>query len=168
MRRPYSAEEFADLADHLRQRIPSIAITTDVIVGFPGESDAEFEENLHFATQMGFARLHAFPYSPRAGTEAAGLPHQIPFAVKRDRMRRMLAVARKSQERFEQDHAHTTAEVLWEYQRDGAWHGMTDNYLRVVLESDEDLALRITPVQLAEPNGRGLTGELASPAPLGA
>ena len=167
MRRPYTAEEFGELAAHLRQQIPSIAITTDVIVGFPGESDTEFEESLHFAAQLRFARLHAFPYSPRAGTEAAELPQQIPVAVKRDRMRRMLAVARESRQRFEQDHAHTTAEVLWEYQRDGAWHGMTDNYLRVALESNEDLAFRITPVHLAEPNGYGLTGKLSLPASIG-
>jgi len=166
MRRPYAADEFADLVDHLRRQISSIAITTDVIVGFPGESDAEFEESLDFARQVGFARLHAFPYSARSGTEAADLPQQVPSGVKRERMQRMLAVARESQRQFERAHVQTTAEVLWEYRRNGAWHGMTDNYLRVVLESDDDLAHRITPVQLAEPNGCGLTCELPLPSPI--
>lgn len=159
MRRPYTAEEFAHLVDHLRQQIPSLAITTDMIVGFPAESAAEFEESLQFAARLEFARLHAFPFSTRAGTEAAGLPGQVPFAIKRERMQRLLAVARQSQDRFEKAHVATTAEVLWEHQRDGAWHGMTDNYLRVVLASDDDLAHKITPVQLAESNGTGLTCE---------
>lgn len=166
MRRPYTAEEFADLVGHLRQQIPSIAITTDVIVGFPGESDTEFEESLEFARKMGFARLHAFPYSARAGTEATDLPHPITPAVKRRRMQKMLAVARESQRHFEATHVHSIAQVLWEYRRHGAWHGMTDNYLRVVVESDEDLGHRITPVQLTEPNGSGLTCELSSPPPI--
>ncbi len=165
MRRPYTAGEFADLVRYLRQRIPSLAITTDVIVGFPGESDAEFGEGLEFARQIGFARLHAFPYSTRTGTAAADLPGQIAPAVKRQRMEQMLAVARESQRRFETSHVHSPAQVLWEYQRHGAWYGMTDNYLRVVVESDEDLGHRITPVQITGPNGSGLTCELLSPPP---
>ena len=168
MRRPYSAEEFADLADHLRQRIPSIAITTDVIVGFPGESDAEFEESLHFAgPRWALPGSMHFPTRP-GGDRGSGKICRTRFRLRSSGSvcSRMLAVARKSQERFEQDHAHTTAEVLWEYQRDGAWHGMTDNYLRVVLESDEDLAHRHHSRSSAEPNGlMGLTCELASPAP---
>ena len=166
MRRPYTADEFADLVDRLRQEIPAVAITTDIIVGFPGETDTEFAESLNFASRMDFARLHAFPYSVRLGTDAAELPQQIPHGVKRQRMQEMLGVAQDSQKRFEQSHVHTTAEVLWEYQRNGAWHGMTDNYLRVLVESDEDLAHQITPVHLAEPNGYGLTCELPSPRPL--
>lgn len=166
MRRPYTAAEFAKLVGHLRQQIPAIAITTDLIVGFPGESDTEFKESLKFAEEMGFARLHAFPYSARTGTEAASLPHPITPMVKRERMQRMLAVARESQRQFEATHVHSAAQVLWEYQRHGAWHGMTDNYLRVVVESDEDLGHRITPVQLTEPNGFGLTCELSSPPPI--
>jgi threonylcarbamoyladenosine tRNA methylthiotransferase MtaB len=166
MRRPYSADEFANLADHLRQRVASIAITTDVIVGFPGESETEFSESLEFSKEMGFARLHAFPYSARSGTEAADLPQQVPPGVKRERMQRMLAVAHESQRRFQRAHVRATAEVLWEAQRNGAWQGMTDNYLRVVLESEDDLAHRITTVRLAEPNGLGLTCELSSPSPL--
>ena len=126
------------------------------------ESEAEFEESVEFARQMGFARLHAFPFSARSGTEAADLPHQITPAVKRQRMRRILAVAGDSQRQFERTHVHSTAQVLWEYQRRGAWHGMTDNYLRVVVETDEDLAHRITPVHLIEANGSGLTCELAA------
>ena len=163
MRRPYSAEDFASLIDSVRLRVPSVAITTDIIVGFPGETDKEFEESLAFAESMSFARLHAFPYSAREGTEAAGLPDQISPAVKRQRMQRMLVVAQQSRERFELEHVDTPAKVLWEYRRQGCWYGMTDNYLRVVLETDQDLMHRITPVQLAASGPGELTCELSSP-----
>ena len=159
MRRPYQPEDYASLVDRLRKEVPSIAITTDVIVGFPGESDAEFEASLQFTDAMRFARVHAFPYSPRPATEAANLPSQVPFQIKRERMQRMLATARESQRRFENEHVNTTAEVLWEFQRAGTWHGTTDNYLRVVFDSEDDLSQSITPVQLTKPNGFGLTCE---------
>ena len=161
MRRPYTSVQFADLVAELRQQVPSIAITTDVIVGFPGETDDEFQESLEFSRQMSFARLHAFPYSRRPSTAAAELPDQIPHEIKRQRMKQLLVVARDSKQRFERYHAHTPADVLWEFYRDGAWFGMTDNYLRVVTESAEDLAHRITTVRLAEPSEAGMTCALA-------
>ena len=164
MRRPYSSSEFAALVTAIRSQVPGVAITTDVIVGFPGESSSEFAESLEFCRRMTFSRLHAFPFSPRPGTEAAELPDQVPYPLKRQRMERLLAEARRSQEHFARRHAYTRAEVLWEYQREGAWHGMTDNYLRVVTESDDDLAHRITPVQLTELGEVGMTCSL-SPAP---
>jgi threonylcarbamoyladenosine tRNA methylthiotransferase MtaB len=157
MRRPYSSADFAELVTDIRRQVPGVAITTDVIVGFPGESTREFEESLEFCRRMTFSRLHAFPFSARPGTEAAELPDQVPHPLKRQRMGSMLAEARCSRQLFERRHANTRADVLWEYQRDGAWYGMTDNYLRVVTESDDDLAHRITPVQLTARGEVGMT-----------
>lgn len=157
MRRPYTSAGFADLVAMIRRRIPGIAITTDVIVGFPGESADEFEESLEFCRQMGFSRLHAFPFSARPGTEAAEMPRQVEHAEKRRRMARMLTAADEGRRSFEREHVDSVAEVLWEYRRDGSWYGMTDNYLRVVTESDDDLAHRITPVQLTARGEVGMT-----------
>jgi threonylcarbamoyladenosine tRNA methylthiotransferase MtaB len=155
MRRPYTATEFSTLVSEIRLRIPGVAITTDVIVGFPGETPRDFDESLEFCHRVAFARLHAFPFSPRPGTEANEMPDQITHAVKRARMERMLAVAKQSRESFERQHTNTAAAVLWEYKQRGTWYGMTDNYLRVVTETDHELAHRITPVRLTR---RGETG----------
>lgn len=162
MRRPYTSEEFAHLVTEIRQRVPGIAITTDVIVGFPGETDSEFVESLDFCRRIAFSRLHAFPFSSRPGTEAADMSPQVPHAVKRQRMDRMLAESRRTRVRFEQEHAGTSAEVLWEFRRRGTWHGMTDNYLRVVTECDDELANRITPVHLSSRGALGLHCSLRS------
>lgn len=162
MRRPYTGTEFEALVTDIRGQVPGVAITTDVIVGFPGESASDFDESLEFCRRMAFSRIHAFPFSPRAGTEAIDLPDQVPHSIKRQRMERMLSEARQSQHRFERSHANSQAEVLWEYERDGAWYGMTDNYLRVVTQTDDDLAHRITPVRLASLGEAGMTCSVSS------
>lgn len=148
MRRPYSAEQFAALLERIRSRVEGVAITTDVIVGFPGESEAHFEESLSFVEAMHFTRVHAFPYSSRPGTAAAGLPAQVPAEKKKRRMARMLDVAQRAEAEFKYAHLGEEALVLWEQQRDGIWWGTTDNYLRVQTHSAENLARRLTPVRI--------------------
>lgn len=135
MRRPYSAESYGRLLERVRARLPGVGITTDVIVGFPGESEAEFAESLAFVEAAGFARVHAFPFSPREGTEAAGLPDQVPPEVRKERMGRMLAAAERGEVAFRRSHLGSRAIVLWENPRDGGSHGLTDNYLRVLSEA---------------------------------
>ncbi len=131
MRRPYSTEDFARLATEIRSAAPGVAITTDVIVGFPGESEHEFEVGLEFVDRMQFARVHAFPYSVRNGTEAAAMTDQVPHAVKRARMKRMLEVAERGREAFWNSQRGQTVEVLWEQPKNDLWLGTTDNYIRV-------------------------------------
>jgi threonylcarbamoyladenosine tRNA methylthiotransferase MtaB len=92
----YSAADYQRAVSLIRETMPDAAITTDVIVGFPGETEAEFEESYNFCRKEQFARIHVFPYSPRQGTEAAGMPHQVSDEVKKERSRRMLALAKKS------------------------------------------------------------------------
>jgi threonylcarbamoyladenosine tRNA methylthiotransferase MtaB len=156
MRRPYGPRQFADLLAAIRQAVPGVAITTDWIVGFPGESEQEFEESLRFVDQMRFARIHAFPFSSRPGTEAAALQQQVPHPVKKERMQRALAISRQSASRFQRRQLDQEAQVLWETQRQGLWYGMTDNYLRVVTRSHENLALRLTTARLEEATAEGL------------
>jgi threonylcarbamoyladenosine tRNA methylthiotransferase MtaB len=131
MRRPYSSATFSRLLRLIRTRISGIAITTDVIVGFPGETDDEFEESLRFIESMEFARIHSFPFSPRPGTEAAAMPGQIAHQTKRKRMARMLAAGQNTEKAFQKGQLGSEVEILWEGQRGGHWVGMSDNYIRV-------------------------------------
>jgi threonylcarbamoyladenosine tRNA methylthiotransferase MtaB len=161
MRRPYTATRFARLVERIRRRVPGSAITTDVIVGFPGETDDEFERSLGFAAEMGFARLHAFPYSERPGTAAAGLTDKIEPPVIRRRMDRMLAVARNSAAAFARSQLGETVSVLWEDRRDELWRGTSDNYLRVTAHSPAPLARRLTGARIESADGALLRGVVA-------
>lgn len=162
MRRPYTAEQYADLLAEVRDAVPGMAVTTDVIVGFPGETDAEFEESLAFTERMAFAKVHAFPYSSRPGTFAADLPDHVEHSVKRERMARMLAVTEAAEKDFRRAQLGQTAEVLWEGARDGVWQGTTDNYLRVYAEGADDLRNRLLPVRLEEMVKGGVKGRVLS------
>jgi threonylcarbamoyladenosine tRNA methylthiotransferase MtaB len=135
MRRPYSAETYGRLLERVRAALPGVGITTDVIAGFPGESEQEFAESLAFVEAAGFAKVHAFPFSPREGTEAAGLPDQVPPEVRKERMGRLLAAAERGETAFRRSHLGTRAKVLWENPREGVSHGLTGNYLRVLSEA---------------------------------
>jgi threonylcarbamoyladenosine tRNA methylthiotransferase MtaB len=166
MRRRYTLDQFRDAAARIRAAVPGAAITTDVIAGFPGESDADFEATLAFCREVGFARIHAFPYSRRAHTAAARLPAQVPETVRRERMARLLALA------AELDAAHraagqgTVQPVLWEECREAGgeslWTGHTPAYLTVYAAGD-GLANRITPVRLGAPFRDGVRGEPLEP-----
>ena len=131
MRRPYTTARYAALTEQLRNHIPGVAITTDVIVGFPGETDREFEQSLEFVRSQSYARTHVFPYSEREGTEAIQLGGSVPVPVRKERTRRMIEVGLASERAFAAQHRGTTAQVLWESQHGERMSGTTDNYLRV-------------------------------------
>jgi len=158
MGRRYTAAEFVRLVEGARAAIPGVAITTDVIVGFPGETEPHFAESLAFVEGIGFARGHVFPYSARPGTPAALLPDHLPPPEKGARAARMRAAFSRSAIRFREQFLGRTVQVHWEDQRDGLWRGLTDNYLRVSAESDGDLARAMTPVRLTALTEDGLRG----------
>ena len=140
MNRRYSPEDYQNVLDLIRQEVPAVAITTDVIVGFPGETDKEFEESLTLCKEFGFTRIHVFSYSPRTGTEAALMKGQVPEKIKKERSRRMLALAEESARKFKERFAGQSLDVLWEKQtEDGDWTGITGNYIRVSTKSDDNL-----------------------------
>lgn len=153
MARRTTQASFAALVEVARARIPDLAITTDIIVGFPGETEAEFAASLRFVEAMQFARLHVFPYSPRPGTAAARMPHQVPEEVKRERKAQMLALSEQLERAFQQRHIGRVADVLWESARAATpqgfvWAGYTGNYLRVVTTSPQMLGNTITAARL--------------------
>lgn len=148
MGRRYNAADYQRAVDLIREAVPGVAITTDIIVGFPGETEAEFQESYNFAKQMEFARIHVFPYSPRQGTKAAAMPDQVEDKVKRERSRKMLALGRVSVRNFRRKFVGKTVMVLWEKQTCGVWSGLTDNYIRVFTKSDKDLTNQLLPAKL--------------------
>ena len=166
MRRPYTVEQFADAVEMARAMIPHVAITTDVIVGFPGEADVEFQESLEFVERMNFARVHVFPYSAREGTVAAQLPLHLSDLVKDARAKAMQRVADTAQANFAKQNVGRTFDVLYEEQTNaaGIFSGYTDNYIRVATRSNKNLSNRILSTHLMENVQDGARGELVSNA----
>jgi len=161
MKRRYSVSDYQQAVSLIRSIVPEAAITTDIIVGFPGETDKEFEESYNFCRQMGFARIHVFAYSPRDGTEAVRMPHKVSDKVKKQRSQKMLALAKESTKNFSQRFLGKVLPVLWEKQSsDGFWSGLTDSYIKVYVGSDGDLTNQLLPVKLMEVSRDGVWGEV--------
>jgi threonylcarbamoyladenosine tRNA methylthiotransferase MtaB len=160
MKRGYTAAVYLGAVALIRDMVPGVAITTDVIVGFPGETDADFEESYELCRQTGFARIHVFPYSPRDGTQAALMPERVGDGVKRERGKRLLALAGESSQGFRQKFLGKTMAVLWEKQAGGVWTGLTDNYIRVYAKSNEDLTNKLLSARLTEIKGDGVWGDV--------
>lgn len=160
MQRRYTIADYRKAVKLIRNVMLDAAITTDVIVGFPGETEAEFEETLNFCREMEFARVHVFPFSPRPGTAAATMPQPIADAVKKERSSQMLALSKESVKAFQQGFIGKTMNVLWEQRQQGVWNGLTGNYIKVYAESSKALANLITPVRLIKLYRDGMWGEI--------
>lgn len=161
MRRGYATREYESALRAAREAMPDIAITTDVIVGFPGETDAEFEESYRFCEAMEFAAIHVFPYSDRRGTPAAAMGGKVPAPIKKERAHRMLELATKSSIAFRRRFRGEILPVLWEEQAEkDIWTGYTSNYLRVFGRSAITLANRLVPARLGEEYHQGLWGDI--------
>jgi threonylcarbamoyladenosine tRNA methylthiotransferase MtaB len=161
MRRRYTKDEFRDGVRRLREAIPDVAITTDVIAGFPGETDAEFDECTAFCEEMQFAGIHVFPYSQRSGTVAYKMTDQVDERTKKARVHRLIDLATAMSRDYRQRFAGSTQSVLWEQRgADGAWEGLTDTYIRTRAHSDASLENKLTPVKITAQGEEGLLGEV--------
>ena len=177
MARRYSTADFARLVERVRGAMPDVAISADMIVGFPGESDEQHEVSLSFAREMGFADVHVFRYSIRRGTAASRMPGQVAPEIRRERSEELRAAVASMATAFQERFIGTTRSVLWEEELEAvpaepgavavpepafvrkypphgpsptrAWTGLTDNYLRVVRESRDSLLGTLEPVRLA-------------------
>ena len=166
MRRPVTPEIYARLVNQARAAIPNLALTTDLIAGFPGETLSEFEEGLAFVRQMAFARAHVFTYSSRPGTLAADLPDPINSKVAKERSHRLRTAAAQSEVEYQRRFIGSILQVLWERAEEigpSGWQvaGLTDNCLRVSAVAPADLCNQMTPVRLTGLSSNGLLGELA-------
>ncbi len=151
MVRNTTPEKFYNLVETARRMIPGLAITTDIIVGFPGESESEFEESLEFVKKIGFAGGHVFRFSAREGTAAARMPGRLHGSITIERSRRMRLTLEDDAQRFATNFIGKELAVLWETSQqkaDGRWlmHGLSDNYLQFQLFSTEDRSNKIDRV----------------------
>ncbi len=165
MARKTTRTKFRRLAADARAHIPDLNLSTDLIVGFPGETDEEFTETMAYVEELAFARLHVFTYSPRPGTAAARMSGQLPREVKRERAGRLIALGERLSEAFHRRYEGTTRPVLWETatgaERDGlCWAGYTDNYIRVTAVGPADLMQRVTPTRLRDADDHGMRGTI--------
>ncbi|MEK4403800.1 tRNA (N(6)-L-threonylcarbamoyladenosine(37)-C(2))-methylthiotransferase MtaB [Sporosarcina sp. FSL K6-6792] len=155
MRRKYTMAFFAERLDRLREALPHLAITSDVIVGFPGETEEEFLETYNFIRDHRFSELHVFPYSKRTGTPAAKMEDQVPEEVKNERVHRLIELndqlAKQYASTFEDEVLEVIPEEKYKLEPEsGLYEGYSDNYLKVVFAADESMVGKIVRVKIAQ------------------
>ena len=159
MKRKYDTARYYESVSLLRKYFPGCALTTDMIVAFPGATEAEFEQSLDFIRKCAFAEMHIFPYSRRPGTPADKMPGQHPNAVKEERSRRAIAVAEEMTAAYRLRMVGSTAEVLFEEPCEGFFTGHAPNYVRVYAKG-ENLHNELRRVRITGIHGDGLLGEI--------
>ncbi len=161
MNRKYTAEEYLDTLERIRKKMPDSGITTDIICGFPEESEKEFEETLEFVKKARFLKVHVFPYSERSGTVAAVMP-QIPHSVREERAGILIKLTEKIAQDEENLFIGTETDVLFE-QCDGEYaEGLSKNYLRIYVKGTEEMTGKIRKVKITERKDGRLIGEIRS------
>ena len=160
MNRHYDSAFYEDLVTRIRKIFPDSAISTDIMVGFPEETEEEFEESLEFAKKIGFAKAHVFAYSRRKGTPADKMEGQIPNSIKHERSRKMISATCDSEEKFLKSLVGKNLSVLFETEEKGEWVGYTENYAKVVVKSAENLSGALRNVKITSAMGEYCEGEL--------
>ena len=158
MHRFYDTAGYERLLTRIREEVPGIAISTDIIVGFPGETEAMFQESLAFVRRQEFARVHVFPYSRRPATPAAARSDQVPHPVRRERVKMMQALADEMAADYHGKFIGTIVPVLFETQHEGVADGLTDTYIRVYTKGPVKIG-EITAMRLLRLYQDGLWGE---------
>lgn len=161
MRRPYDTEQFREMMRRIRGKVPNIAITTDLMVGFPGETDEDFKESLVFCNDIAFSAMHIFKYSMRSGTPAAAMPDQIDPQIKERRAKQMADVAQKNKLDYERRFVGQTLRILVEEQtKDGFWTGHSSNYLLVTFPGENIRSGDFVDVKITSAERNRLLGEI--------
>ena len=161
MRRPYDTEQFREMMRRIRGKVPNIAITTDLMVGFPGETDEDFKESLVFCNDIAFSAMHIFKYSMRSGTPAAAMPDQIDPQIKERRAKQMADVAQKNKLDYERRFVGQTLRILVEEQtKDGLWTGHSSNYLLVTFPGENIRSGDFVNVKITSAERNRLLGEI--------
>ena len=150
MNRRYSTEEFRNIVNILRRFYQDVVLTTDIIVGFPGETEQEFEKTCEFLKEIKFYKMHVFKYSPRKGTKAASMPNQIDGNIKEERSKKLIEISSENERYYNNKYIGKEIEVLFEEKKNGTYHGHTKNYLLVYCEADENLENKIVKVKCKE------------------
>ena len=161
MKRKYTTARYLESVELLKEHFPGCAVTTDMIVAFPGETEEEFKESLQFIRRCGFADMHIFPYSRRPGTPADKMPGQLGNAIKEARSREAITVAEEMRKAFCRSLQGTRQEVLFEELSDGYYAGHTPNYMKVYAKG-QDLHNQLWEVELIEPFRDGMLGVITT------
>ena len=149
MGRRYTKESYLKLFEKLKKTIPNVSITTDIIVGFPGETEEDFETTYNYLKKINFYKMHVFPYSPRKGTVAAKMPDQIQGDVKERRSKKLIELSNENQKQYNQNLIGKDVEVLFEEKnKEGYYKGHTQNYILVEYKTDEELENKIVKVNI--------------------
>ena len=159
MNRRYSVQEFEEAVELLRNKFPNAALTTDIIVGFPGETDNEFDETYNFLRKIAFYRMHVFKYSQRKGTKAAVMPEQIEGETKEKRSKILLELSDENEKNYNLKYVGKDVEVLFEEKEGEFYKGHTKNYIEV-LSKGENLDNKIVNVKVTKSNGKNLEGDI--------
>ncbi len=161
MNRRYDSDGYMRAVELIKKYMPDAALTTDIIAGFPGETEEDFEESLKFAEKVGFSKIHAFPYSPKRGTPAAVMPDQIQNAVKNERTARLIELSDRMGHEFISGFVGKTMPMLYEREiKDGIYEGYTTNYIRVSAESGRNLKNNIVNTELLRVENEGAFGRI--------
>lgn len=159
MARHYTTEEFEEKLNRLKEALPTLSVTTDVIVGFPGETEEDFMSTYNWIKKNHFNQLHVFPYSPRKGTPAAGYKDQVPGDVKKDRVRRLIALSNELKSEFADTFVNKELDILFEERKNGQAIGHASNYMKVFVD-DPDIELgQIYKIHITKRMGVDLKGE---------
>ncbi len=161
MNRKYTTKEYLDSVLKLKENIKDIAITTDLIVGFPGETIEDFNETCEFIKKVGFSKIHVFPYSPKKGTKAYSMKEQISSEIKSERVKIILELENKMRMDFLNKNLNKVEDVLFEQLvKDKIYEGYTSNYIKVFVESNIDLKNKILPTKLTKIKNDSVNGEI--------
>ena len=150
MNRRYTTEQFRKITQLLRKMFEDAILTTDIIVGFPGESEEEFENTYAFLKEIKFYKMHIFKYSPRKGTKAAVMANQIDGNKKEERSRRLIEMSNKNEKSYNEQYVGKKVEVLFEEEKSGMWKGHTKNYILAHYKTDENIENQIIKLQCIE------------------
>ena len=161
MNRRYTTAEYKEIVDRLRENIPNVAITTDVIVGFPGETNDEFNKTYEFLRDIELSQMHVFKYSPRKGTPAATMENQVDPQMKQFRSDKLLNLSKENFNKFANRFIGEELDVLFETNIvDTKYEGLTPNYIRVVVDSEKDIAGQIVKVKITDVKNEYVEGVL--------
>lgn len=150
MNRRYTQLEFEAIVERLRKNYKDVILTTDIIVGFPGESEEEFKETYNFLNKIKFYKMHIFKYSQRNGTKAANMKNQISGDIKEERSKKLLKMSDENEKEYLKYYIGKEVEVLFEEKIDEFYKGHTANYIMVKTKSDKDLCNKIQKVQVVD------------------
>ncbi|MEN8098103.1 MAG: tRNA (N(6)-L-threonylcarbamoyladenosine(37)-C(2))-methylthiotransferase MtaB [Chloroflexota bacterium] len=166
MARKTSPEEYTELAIHAKSTIPDLSLSTDLITGFPDETDQDHSDTVDLVKRVGFSHIHVFPFSPRPGTAAANYPNRVENTLIRKRSSQLREIGKQQSEFFAETYLHQTLEILWEsptvIEDKCYWKGHSKNNILCLLRSDDDMRNRVTPAMAHKRKGSSLVVQLVS------